>query len=95
MAETLEKKGIDPSQITFEITESASMNNLNSVNDAIMCLKRMGFHFSLDDFGTGYSSLHYFSKLNLDEIKFDKTFTNSLPHNEKNRIILNDLTKNG
>lgn len=93
VAETLEKKGIDPSQITFEITESALMNNLSSVNDAIMHLKRMGFRFSLDDFGTGYSSLHYFSELNLDEIKFDKTFTNSLSHNDKNRVILRDLTK--
>ncbi|MFZ5967171.1 MAG: putative bifunctional diguanylate cyclase/phosphodiesterase [Bacillota bacterium] len=86
-------QAINPKQITFEITESALMSNLDRVNDAISRLKKMGFHFSLDDFGTGYSSLNYFSKLNLDEIKFDRTFTNSLPFDEKNKIILANFTK--
>lgn len=89
----LKKYKVNPRQITFEITESVLMKNLNSVNETIMNLREMGFKFSLDDFGTGYSSLNYFSKLNLDEVKFDRTFTKSIPYDEKNMIILDNLTK--
>lgn len=93
VAAALEREGINPAAITFEITESALMSNLDSVNDSILQLRAMGFRFSLDDFGTGFSSLNYFSKLDLDEVKFDKTFTQSLPHDEKNLIILDTFTK--
>ncbi|MEL7654800.1 MAG: EAL domain-containing protein [Bacillota bacterium] len=93
VAAALKKEEVTPSGITFEITESALMSNLDSVNDSILHLKEMGFRFSLDDFGTGYSSLNYFSKLDLDEVKFDKTFTQSLPYDEKNIVILDTFTK--
>ncbi|GKX68482.1 putative bifunctional diguanylate cyclase/phosphodiesterase [Inconstantimicrobium mannanitabidum] len=88
-----DKYNVNPRNVTFEVTETAFMNNIERVNETIMDLKRLGFRFSLDDFGTGYSSLHYISKLNIDEIKFDKNFTGSIMNESKNKIILEEVTR--
>ncbi|MEC0229080.1 putative bifunctional diguanylate cyclase/phosphodiesterase [Paenibacillus alba] len=82
---------IHPSSITFEITESTFISHIERVNETIQLLKDQGFSFSLDDFGVGYSSIHYFSRLNVDEVKLDKTFTESLTYDMKNRIILHSI----
>lgn len=87
------KFSIKPENVTFEITESSLIHNIEKVNRIMSELQDMGFCFSLDDFGKGYSSLFHFTNLNLDEVKFDKTFTHSLPYNEKNLILLNSLTE--
>lgn len=92
VTEALQIYSINPCNIIFEITETALINNISNVNSTIIKLKELGIHFSLDDFGTGYSCLYHLSNLNLDEIKFDRTFTSSLPDNEKNIIILQSIT---
>lgn len=86
-----EQYDIHAASITFEITESTLISHIERVNEAIQHLKNMGFSFSLDDFGVGYSSIHYFSRLNVDEVKLDKTFTESLTYDLKNRIILHSI----
>lgn len=68
------------------------INNIELVNDTMRKLKKVGFRFSLDDFGTGYSSLSYLSKMHLDELKFDRGFTNSSMKEPKDRIILQQVT---
>lgn len=84
--------GINAENVTFEVTESVLINNIELVNDTMKELKKVGFRFSLDDFGTGYSSLSYLSKMHLDELKFDRGFTNSSMKEPKDRIILQQVT---
>ena len=77
---------IEPNLVVFEITETALLYDVEKVSETIAHLKSMGFEFSLDDFGHGYSSLYRFSKLNFDEVKFDKFFIKDLEHDEKLRL---------
>lgn len=96
------KRGFDPQKITFEVTETAAMNDPNALKELeklqsfIAVLKKMGFKFSLDDFGTGYSSFNYIKHLNVDYIKIDGSFILPLEKSKKDRVFVKaivDLAK--
>ena len=83
----LNRYDINAHEIVFEITETALLYDLKKVEDTIRTIKKFGFEISLDDFGTGYSSLNRFSKLNFDEVKFDRFFVKDLQNDEKLRLV--------
>ena len=91
VVEQYKKCNANPRNITFEITETAFIDNMDRVKKAILELRNHGFKFSLDDFGTGYSSIGYLSAFELDEVKFDKDFTSNLK-DAKNMLILETIT---
>lgn len=76
--ESLKVTGVDPSRITFELTESASLFNLNITQRVIAELHRLGCSFSVDDFGSGFSSFAYLKDLPADYIKLDGSFIQNL-----------------
>ena len=43
---------------------------------------------SIDDFGTGYSALAYLARLDVDELKIDKSFILAMGHSEANLAIV-------
>jgi diguanylate cyclase (GGDEF)-like protein len=72
--QTMGDSGVDPSHITFEVTESVLMENAATSTELLHSFKSMGLHLSMDDFGTGYSSLSYLRRFPLDELKIDRSF---------------------
>jgi EAL domain-containing protein (putative c-di-GMP-specific phosphodiesterase class I) len=66
--------GIITKNIVFEITETGMFNDMKKALNTIKGLKQGGYEISLDDFGEGYSSILRFTDLEIDEIKFDKSF---------------------
>ncbi len=77
------KSGINPKRITFEITETAVMSNYDTALNSLNLLKSMGSKVALDDFGTGQSSLSYVRKLPLNKLKLDRSFVGDLEKNEE------------
>jgi diguanylate cyclase (GGDEF)-like protein/PAS domain S-box-containing protein len=75
---------IDTRLISFEITETSLMNNIDKGIDILNELKSSGFSIALDDFGTGYSSLKYLKTLPIDNLKIDKSFVDNIINNKKN-----------
>ena len=65
---------ISPEYIHIEITESAFVNNNDTIYDSINKLKSFGFMILLDDFGSGYSALNVLKDIDADVIKLDMKF---------------------
>ncbi len=88
----IEKSGVPPRRIDFEITETAVTFDFVRAQQSIAALKAMGCGISLDDFGTGYSSLSHVHRLPLDKIKVDRSFVADINDNPVSHKIIKSLT---
>jgi len=75
------------SLLTLEVTETAIMQDVESVVGNIERLRNAGLRVALDDYGTGYSSLSYLKQLNFDEIKIDMSFVRNMRQSDRDRKI--------
>jgi len=72
--QALETWDVPPESLTFEITESAMIADVDRSLPILQRLRDMDVRLSVDDFGTGYSSLAYLKLLPVQELKIDKLF---------------------
>ena len=81
--------GVDHSLIDFELTESATYDDMEYMLSVLEELRSRGFKISMDDFGTGYSSLSLLTRMPLDTLKIDKSFVDNVATDkEKNEDII-------
>jgi len=89
----LEQHDTLPSQICFEITETAAIANLSSAMEFINTLRNMGCRFALDDFGSGLSSYGYLKNLNVDFIKIDGNFIQDIEKDDLNQAFVTSISQ--
>ncbi len=77
-------------RVVFEIVESESIENFETVLSFIKKVKSFGCKIAIDDFGTGYSNFEYLLKLKADFIKID----GSLIKNIDKDILSEKVCKN-
>ena len=70
--------GVSHELIDFELTESATYDNMEHMLNVLEELKAHGFKISMDDFGTGYSSLSLLTRMPIDTLKIDKSFVDTI-----------------
>ena len=78
-------------RLTFEITETAMIDDVARSLQLLARLRDMGVRLSMDDFGTGYSSLAYLQRLPLHELKIDKTFVANMLTSRGDRQIVQSV----
>jgi diguanylate cyclase (GGDEF)-like protein/PAS domain S-box-containing protein len=66
--------GCPPGAISFEITETSMVRDLQGVRSTLAGLRKIGVRVAIDDFGTGFSSLSHLRHLPVDAVKIDKSF---------------------
>jgi EAL domain-containing protein (putative c-di-GMP-specific phosphodiesterase class I) len=76
--EIVDSYNIDHSLIDFELTESATIDNQESIQPILEELKSSGFKISMDDFGIGYSSFSLLKNIPFDTLKIDKSFVDNI-----------------
>lgn len=79
---------VDPSLVTFEITETKAVTNLDAARELITQLRGLGCRFALDDFGCGFSSFTHLKHLDVDFLKIDGSFIQGLLEDPVDRAVI-------
>jgi diguanylate cyclase (GGDEF)-like protein len=79
VVDTLVETDLPGSALVLELTESTLIENTADpvVRAQLDRLRGHGVQVAIDDFGTGYSSLSYITRLPVDMVKIDSSFTPS------------------
>ena len=86
-ADTLHRHGLQPQDLTLELTESILQDANPATLKTLHDIHRQGVRLSMKDFGAGYSSLSYLRRLPVSELKLDPSFVADLQHDEAARSL--------
>ena len=85
LAERLLRVGLDPEQVTVELTETGLAAPGLRQRRNLERLRDVGYKIAIDDFGTGQSALGVLQSLPVAEIKIDRSFVRGLEGPEPGR----------
>ena len=86
--QTIKQTGINPRNLTLEVTESLAINDMARMKEILSNIKKLGVRIALDDFGTGYSSLNHIREIPLDVIKVDQSFVEDLAEDQYSQSFI-------
>lgn len=86
---------VAPEQLSFELTETAAMEDPLEALTLLTRLRVQGFALSLDDFGTGYSSMLQLVRLPFSELKIDRSFVKSATESQESRAVIRSIIELG
>jgi diguanylate cyclase (GGDEF)-like protein len=89
----IEKSGLPPNVLCFELTETATIGNLAKAQNFMRTLQDLGCQFALDDFGTGVSSLAYLKDLSVNYLKIDGSFVRDSVHNARSDSMIKAIAQ--
>ncbi len=91
VADALASSGLDPRQLTIEITEDVIVDD--TIRSTIDQLVQLGTDISIDDFGTGNSSLRQLGSYPAQKLKIDKSFADRVEHDAAAVAIIRALIR--
>ena len=93
VVDALDRTGVVPSTICFEVTETAILSNVHHAQRFIEVLHGIGCEFSLDDFGSGLGSFSSLKHLPIDYLKIDGAYTRNLNSDQVNQEMVAAMIK--
>src|SRR5204863_6077863 len=89
----LQRTGIPPSSLIFEVTETAAVANIHAAREFAERLIELGCRFALDDFGAGFGSFYYLKHLPFDYLKIDGDFIRNLPSSKADQLTVKAIVQ--
>lgn len=84
----LRRHGLPPTMLEIEMTESAVMQEVDSVVGGLRELALQGVRLAVDDFGTGHSNMSRLGQLPITSIKIDRSLITSIAIQPKDAAIV-------
>ncbi len=78
-------------KIIFEILESESIKDFDSVREFVRNIRSCNMKFAIDDFGSGYSNFLYLAELKPDYLKIDGSLIREIHKKEELRKIVETI----
>lgn len=88
ITDALNRIGDSRADLTFEITETALIENPTAALGHIRALGARGVDVAIDDYGVGLSSLAYLKQIPAQELKIDKSYVQPLVEGKSRRDVL-------
>ena len=71
-----------------EITERASLEDVDALASKLFALRSLGFRLAVDDLGAGYSGLSTFAHVEPDFVKLDGSLVRGLPGSHGQQLVV-------
>lgn len=80
-------------QLSFELTESSQIDDLETTNRVLSRIRDFGHKVALDDFGAGAAGLQYLRVLKVDYVKIDGIYVRKALEDKDNRAFLRSIAQ--
>jgi len=91
IARQLALRGVEPSRLVIEVTETASISDMERAKAFCAGVQALGCAVALDDFGAGFGSFHYLKNLPFRYLKIDGDFIRGLPNSPNDQLVVKAL----
>ncbi len=82
---------IDRKRLSFELTETATVNNIKAANAIIQKIRERGHAVCLDDFGAGAAGFHYLRDFPADVVKIDGSYVKRFEQSKRDATLLKGM----
>ncbi len=90
---TADEGDADPRLCTFEITETANVEDYETAAGFADRLTEVGFQVAIDDYGAGFGPFHYLRKIPFDLIKIDGAFVRNMPDSDADQLTVKAIVQ--
>jgi len=89
----LDEGEADPSRCTFEITQTARVEDFDTAAGFADRLTEFGCEVAIDDYGAGFGPFAYLKKVPFDVIKIDGTFIRDMARNDADQLVVKAIVQ--
>lgn len=89
----LDEGGADPARCTFEITQTARVEDFETAAGFADRLTEFGCEVAIDDYGAGFGPFAYLKKVPFDVIKIDGAFVREMSRNDADQLVVQAIVQ--
>ncbi len=89
----LDEGEADPGRCTFEITQTARIDDYDAAAGFADRLTEFGCEVAIDDYGSGFGPFSYLKRIPFDVIKIDGAFVRDMPRNDADQLTVKAIVQ--